>query len=264
MPNHGSRLVSDVANQAWTEGNERHALDMMGLVRGGYADMSALMDLVEGYLGRAVEGHVCLGWSLGGHSAWQAWMGEERIDAAVVVVGCPDYMSEFGHFFGVDIHSSGAEIPSCLMSDRAKASSLDCGDTFLGSKYFPPSLINTCKTHDPKALLFGLAPTPDVLPLPPAEQARLRSVFDARIRGKSLLLCSGAEDELVPYANSRPLVRVLKDAVGGWYGDGGVVVDDRVYEGVGHRFSKGMVEDAVDFLVEAVERGPRERSKAKI
>lgn len=97
MPNHGSRLVSEQANRAWDEddGNEQHALDMMGIIKGGKSDMAALMDLVAGYLGRDnVDGHVCLGWSLGGHSAWQAWFGEERIDAAVVVVGCPDYMSK--------------------------------------------------------------------------------------------------------------------------------------------------------------------------
>lgn len=96
MPNHGTRMVSELANQAWDTGNERHAIDMAGIVRRGVSDMSGLMDLVAGYLGRkVVDGHVCLGWSLGGHSAWQAWFGEERIDAAVVVVGCPDYIGTF-------------------------------------------------------------------------------------------------------------------------------------------------------------------------
>jgi hypothetical protein len=55
------------------------------------------MDVVGGYLGRSgkVDGHVCLGWSLGGHAAWEAWLGEGRLDAVVSVVGCPDFMSEF-------------------------------------------------------------------------------------------------------------------------------------------------------------------------
>lgn len=95
MPNHGSRLVSETANLAWDEGNELHGIDMLGLVKAGAADMSGLMDQVGGYLGREVDGHVCLGWSLGGHAAWQAWFGEERLDAAVVVVGCPDLAGEF-------------------------------------------------------------------------------------------------------------------------------------------------------------------------
>jgi dienelactone hydrolase len=57
--------------------------------------MAGVMDLVEAYVGREVDGHVCLGWSLGGHAAWQGWMKEERLYAVVVVVGCPDFMGEF-------------------------------------------------------------------------------------------------------------------------------------------------------------------------
>lgn len=94
MPNHGTRLVSDQANLAWDQGNETHAIDMLGMVKGGRADMSGLMDVVSGYVGREVDGHVVLGWSLGGHAAWQAWIGEPRIDAAVAVVGCPDFMGK--------------------------------------------------------------------------------------------------------------------------------------------------------------------------
>lgn len=94
MPNHGTRLVSDEANHAWDKGNENHAIDMLGMVKGGRADMSGLIDVVGGYLRREVDGHLVLGWSLGGHSAWEAWAGEERIDAAVAVVGCPDFMGK--------------------------------------------------------------------------------------------------------------------------------------------------------------------------
>lgn len=146
------------------------------------------------------------------------------------------------------------------MSDRAKTSKLDCGDSFIGSKYFPPSLVETCTQNDPKALLFKTQPLP-TLPLSTQEQARLRHIFDSRIKGKRLLLCSGGADELVPYANAESFVKVLKDAVGGWYQDGRVVVDDRVYEGVGHRFNKDMVEDTVKFLINAVEAGPRKRDE---
>ncbi|KAF7545042.1 hypothetical protein G7Z17_g9481 [Cylindrodendrum hubeiense] len=245
MPNHGSRLVSEQANLAWDGGNASHALDMLGMVKGGCADMRGLMDLVAGYLGREVDAHVCLGWSLGGHSAWQAWVGEERIDAAVAVVGCPDFMG--------------------LMRDRAVSTELDYGASFLGSKYFPPDLIATCLAYDPKAILFGTTTVPAV-PLTTSEQTRLRPVLDARVRGKRLLLCSGAEDALVPYVNGQPLIEVLKEAVGteGWYREGKVVLEDRVYEGIGHRFSAGMVEDAVRFLVEAVEAGPRGRREEKL
>lgn len=100
MPNHGTRCVSPEANNAWKDGNVMHAVDMMGMVKGGRGDMSGLMDVVAGYLqGHTdrevrVEGHVCLGWSLGGHAAWQAWMGERRLDAVVVIVGCPDFVGK--------------------------------------------------------------------------------------------------------------------------------------------------------------------------
>lgn len=95
MPNHGTRTVSELANKAWDQGNEQHAMDMLGFVRAAAADVSLLMDQVAGYLGREeVDGHVCLGWSLGGHAAWESWFAEERVDAAVVVVGCPDLAGE--------------------------------------------------------------------------------------------------------------------------------------------------------------------------
>ncbi|KFA63870.1 hypothetical protein S40285_04451 [Stachybotrys chlorohalonatus IBT 40285] len=246
MPNHGSRVVDEAANSAWAAGNERHALDMLGMVKGGRTDMALLMDLVPGYLERdEVDAHVVLGWSLGGHGAWQAWFGEDRIDAAVVVVGCPDQMG--------------------LMEARFAECPFDCGDApFLGSRFFPPSLVQACLQHDPRGILFGTGPLP-ALPLDAAEQARLRAIMDRRIRGKKLLACSGGADALVPYARSEALTALLRDAAGGWYADGGVVIDDRLYEGVGHRFSKDMVRDAVEWLVEVVGEGPRERGrKAKM
>lgn len=150
------------------------------------------------------------------------------------------------------------------MSDRAKTSKLDCGEDFVGSKYFPPSLVETCKEHDPKTLLFSTQPLPSS-PLSASEQARLKPILKNRIKGKRLLLCSGGDDDLVPYANAEPFVNVLKDAVRGWSLDGSVVINDRVYKGIGHRFSKDMVEDTVRFLVEAVDAGPRKREeKSKI
>lgn len=144
------------------------------------------------------------------------------------------------------------------MSDRAKIANLDCGDAFLGSKYFPPDLITATLAHDPKGLLAGTSPLPGP-PLSTAEQARLRPILDSRVGGKRLLVCSGSQDKLVPCANSRSVVALLRDAVDGWYAEGGVTVDDRVYEGVGHSFCAEMVEDAVGFLVDAVAEGPRKR-----
>jgi len=36
--------------------------------------------------------HLVLGISLGGHSAWQVLFNEPRVIAAVIIIGCPDYM----------------------------------------------------------------------------------------------------------------------------------------------------------------------------
>lgn len=36
-----------------------------------------------------------LGVSLGGHAAWQVLFNEPRVTAAVVIIGCPDYMRKF-------------------------------------------------------------------------------------------------------------------------------------------------------------------------
>ena len=154
------------------------------------------------------------------------------------------------------------------MTKRALRSSIDTGSApLLGSRFFPKTLLSTLSLHDPRAMLFGPGSILPSLPLPAAEQARLRPLLDARVRGKRVLLCSGGDDALVPYARSRPLLAVLKDAAGGWYADGGFELDDRVYEGVGHRFSKDMVVDAVDFMVRVVGEGPRgkkEEDKARI
>lgn len=129
-----------------------------------------------------------------------------------------------------------------LMSERAQKSKL--GDGFMGSKYFPATLIDTCNAHDPKGILFSTNPMP-LLPLPPSERDRLSNIIDSRgLRGKPLLLLSGKDDTLVPYAHTQPFARVLQDV--------GVKVEDRAFEGVGHWFSKEMVEEAVGFVLKVV------------
>lgn len=58
------------------------------------------MDHLESYIfhdddTRSLDQHLVLGWSLGGHAAWQVIFNEPRVTAAIVVIGCPDYMSEY-------------------------------------------------------------------------------------------------------------------------------------------------------------------------
>ncbi|KAI0400207.1 hypothetical protein F4802DRAFT_504199 [Xylaria palmicola] len=247
--NHGSRLVSAAANEAWRQGNPTHAQDMFGTVSGTVVDTMHLLDVLEGYLfgagdgpgapssgeSRRIDTNLVLGVSLGGHSAWQLLFAEPRVTAGVIVIGCPDYMN--------------------MIQDRARLSKLqtftaDNGVSFVGSKDFPKSLIEACKKYDPKAMLFDTAEIPAQLSTP--EQDRLRAVFDSKIRGKRFQVLSGGADKLVPYNAGRQFLEFFKNATGGWYKDGNVYVEDNVYAGVGHEFNREMREAAVRFVLDTV------------
>lgn len=77
-----------------------------------------------------------------------------------------------------------------------------------------------------------------------------------------MLVQSGGVDQLVPYACSKPLLDFLKVIAGknGWFEDGeSLIIDDRVYDGVGHRFTDEMMNDAVKWISESVARSNRGR-----
>src|SRR5271169_2538956 len=99
------------------------------------------------------------------------------------------------------------------MSDRARLSKLQTytssnGANFLGSKDFPSALVASIQKWDPKGLLFGLE---DINPDPSAEEkSRLRKILDSKIKGKSILVCSGGADKLIPYHASAPFIDFLK------------------------------------------------------
>lgn len=160
------------------------------------------------------------------------------------------------------------------MADRARLSKLPTnGPSFLGSASFPPALVSACLKFDPKGQLFGVADSPVESPPSEQEQARLRPLLDATIKGKSVLVCSGGVDKLVPYRCSEGFLRFLKGAAGseagaadedgsgsgsgsgGWYRDGGVYVEDNVYAGIGHATSPEMVKDSTRFLCDLLLKG---------
>ncbi|ETS74909.1 hypothetical protein PFICI_13393 [Pestalotiopsis fici W106-1] len=246
--NHGTRLVSEIANHSWRQGNKNHAQDMFGVISGMVIDNGLLIDSLEGYIfgngehngagsgPRSVDQHLALGVSLGGHSVWQAMFAEPRITAGVAVIGCPDY--------------------AALISDRARKSKLqtfsaaDAGASFLGSADFPAALVGAVAKYDPKGILFGTGAIS--YPAPEPEQSRLRPVLDARIRGKKFQVLSGGQDKLVPYAKSEPFLDFFKSAATTWYKGGDISVEDNVYPDAGHEFSPPMMKDAVRFIVDAV------------
>lgn len=155
------------------------------------------------------------------------------------------------------------------MSDRARLSkrttyTQDAGSSFLGSRDFPPSLLSAVQKWDPRGILFGPAEVPSHPPTQdsPREKARLRDILDARVKGKSVLVCSGGADKLVPYKASEPFMGWLKGAVarGGWW-EGGMRVKDVVYEGAGHEFTEAMARDCTVFVVDLMEGKGEEGSE---
>lgn len=155
------------------------------------------------------------------------------------------------------------------MADRARLSKLKSytssnGSSFLGSPDFPLALIASLSKSDPKALLFGTSDVPS-RPSEP-EQILLRKILNTKIKNKKILVCSGGTDKLVPYHCSKPFLQFLKNAIEpgeGWYRDGGVYLEDNVYEGVGHQYSDGMVKDTVRFISNIL-AGREGRSETKL
>ena len=182
-----------------------------------------------------------LGISLGGHAAWHCILHDPRITVAVVIIGCPDYVS--------------------LMSDRAALSKLDTwtesdppGATFLGSKDFPKGLVDAVEKYDPAGLFLGevSARSDETYEREPSEmeKKRLRPIMKTCLQGKRVLNLSGGADKLVPYKCGEPFLRWLKRATSGegWLSDVDMVLEDVVFEGVGHEMSPGMIKEVIRFI----------------
>ncbi|OSS52109.1 hypothetical protein B5807_03731 [Epicoccum nigrum] len=239
--NHGSRLVNKLHNEAWRQGNPRHAQDMFGCYHGTAADCSQLIDHLPSYVFHTpssprIATHFALGISLGGHATWHVLLSDPRVTAGVVVIGCPDYTR--------------------LMTDRARLSkrpsyttSSPPGAAFLGSEDFPPALQHAVAKHDPAGLLLpgyfnpvGEDPRPSELAL-----ERMKSEAQARLGGKKILNLSGRDDKLVPYAAGEAFLREFKEVV---VSDASLDVqfEDELFDGVGHAYSPAMAERAAGWL----------------
>jgi len=109
---------------------------------------------------------------------------------------------------------------------------------------------------DPKALFFGTAEV-STSASSSEDETRQKQILLDRLQGKKLLLQHGETDRLVPYRCSEPFLRWFKEATSPnsrFSEEGGVKVsvDDRIYPGVGHVFSPGMIRDAIEFVTDAV------------
>lgn len=255
--NHGTRLVDPVANEAWRQGNLRHAIDMYSCYQGTAADTSLLLTHLPSYTfpetKLPITSNIVYGISLGGHASWHCVTQDPRIGAAVVVIGTPDY--------------------TALMRQRAEKSKLKSwtdsdpkGEAFVGSVDFPPALVDAVNGSDPAAVLSlrdSLVGSGG-----PAVKARMRRLFKGKLAGKKLILLSGGADKLVPYKVGEPFLNYLKEAVGqgGFFADGDCSIDDLVFPGVGHELTPEMASKAQEWLFRYLEgtgaqRGVRVTSK---
>ncbi|KAF1982597.1 hypothetical protein K402DRAFT_339904 [Aulographum hederae CBS 113979] len=250
--NHGSRLVDQLSNEAWRQGNKRHAMDMYTIYQGTAIDTSHLITHLPSYVfpssQHTLTTNLVLGVSLGGHSAWHVLLHEPAVSAAAVVIGCPDY--------------------TALMRQRAEKSKLKTwtlsqppGSTFMGSEDFPPALIDAVAMTDPAGLLLhsprmGIAGAASFADggVGQDQYRVLRPLFEKHVKGKKMLLLSGGKDKLVPYGCGEPFLKFLKSAVGpgGWFQGMGVEIEDLVFEGAGHEFSPAMAERAVAWVGEVL------------
>jgi pimeloyl-ACP methyl ester carboxylesterase len=255
--NHGSREIDALHNQAWREGNPTHAQDMFSCYHGTAHDVSQLLHHIESYIFTSpsspkITTNLALGVSLGGHAAWHCLLSEPRITAAVVGIGCPDYMR--------------------LMTDRARLSKRDAytsssppGAEFLGSKDFPQALIKAVAKYDPAGLLLpghfnptGSDPEPQKATLD-----RFKILLRERLHGKQILNLSGKDDKLVPYAAGKPFLDVLKKVL---KEDPSLDIglEDVLFDGVGHAFPAQMAEKATAWICDLLAKGDEGRVSSKI
>ncbi|KAF1972606.1 alpha/beta-hydrolase [Bimuria novae-zelandiae CBS 107.79] len=239
--NHGSRLVDALHNEAWNKGNPRHAQDMFGCIHGTAQDTSQIMDHLESYIlsskdSPSITRHFVLGISLGGHAAWHCVLAEPRITAAVVGIGCPDYAR--------------------LMADRARLSKLPSytestppGAGFLGSRDFPPKLVEAVAKYDPAGLLLPgqFNPAGPDAEVGKAAMDRMKVLIRERLQGKHILNLSGKIDKLVPYSAGEAFLKVFKRALEEESGLD-VEFEDVLFDGVGHTFPQAMVEKSADWI----------------
>ncbi|KAF9887136.1 hypothetical protein FE257_010511 [Aspergillus nanangensis] len=252
--NHGTRLVDTLGNEAWRQGNPRHAQDMFAMFQGTARDVSLLMDYFPSYIfpksEHTISENLVLGVSLGGHAAWSCILHDPRVSAGVVIIGCPDYLN--------------------LMVDRARLSKIPSwtgtnppGSQILGSEAFPSTLLDTIRRYDPASFFLShMDPKTDTgilrtKPLPqPSEKEKqvLRPAFSRCLTGKRILNISGGVDKLVPYHRGQIFLTWLKDAISpsGWFSDGAVTFEDIIDENAGHEVTTKMVDEAVRFVSETL------------
>lgn len=200
---------------SWRDSNATHAPDMFSIYHGTQVDLSMIISYLPVYIFPThhslytLTQHLVAGVSLGGHSAYLAILHEPRITAAVVVIGCPDYVR--------------------LMQHRAEKSRLECGtEGLFRSKEFPENFLDVVSDIDPAAI--GV------------DEILKRGLLN----GKKILTLSGGADKLVPYICVEPFLKGLKEAYSTGTLKGELI--DVVYPGIGHECTPEMVVELSKFV----------------
>ncbi|KAH9999206.1 Alpha/Beta hydrolase protein [Russula compacta] len=185
--NHGERTVDERANLGWgrkrEEHNERHAVDMYGVLVGAVKDVSFLIDVLPAYMfpndERTIGEWVLAGFSLGGHATWLGLRHEPRIRIGIPICGCPDYLTL------IERRAAHLDVP------RA-------------APYIPASLCALVRAHDtvsaPAAVFAGkrvlvLAGAEDALVPWEASRAFVEALDVGRGGRKKVVLSSGVKHE---------------------------------------------------------------------
>lgn len=255
--NHGSRMIDNRANESWNGGNPTHGQDMYTLFSGTAQDVSQLITHLPSYLPFRPTNHICGGVSLGAHATWHCVLHDPRISAALIIIGCADYTRLMTD------RAIRGKLPSCTATDPP-------GRDFLGSKDFPPSLLEAIRQRDPAGMLLGELHDPSAHSSEPseAEKAKLRPIMREKLAGKKLLVLSGGKDRLVPYQQSEPFLAWLKRALdkeAGWFGQYGTELEDILDPEARHEFSSVMRAESERWLCEVLSgrdaQGMRRNSK---
>ncbi|KAH0556542.1 hypothetical protein GP486_005593 [Trichoglossum hirsutum] len=255
--NHGSREITPLANEVWRTGNETHAPDMLSIYHGTALDASILMLYLPSYIfpesKSSITDNIVLGTSLGGHAAWLSLLHEPSVTAAVIIIGCPDYVRLMSH------RAAKSKRPSWVNTSPQ-------GIAFVGSRDFPGALVAAVKKYDPAGLLMGQLDGGDHLHQPSDKEIqKLRPIMHDHLAGKKILSLSGGADKLVPYSCSEPFITFLSRAIEkdtGWFADGGVELTNKVFDGVGHEMTQEMLLEAVEFVANVLTAVPSNRDPA--
>ena len=160
------------------------------------------------------------------------------------------------------------------MSDRARLSKLESWtpgslpeSSFFGSKDFPTGLVEAVEKYDPAGLFLGTTlPRTDADYVADPSKAAMQtsgSLLKSSLRGKRILNMAGGSDKLVPYHCVSPFLQWLKHETtkDGWL-DAPLLVEDIVFEGVGHEMTSSMLGELIRFTSESL-HAPYSGSAAK-